>query len=215
MANIKHTINKKELEIAVINAKSIYGVMKILNLPYTGSLHYRIKNEIKKYNFDNSHFTGQNWNKGSTRHSDNRVQGFSKEQIFVEHSIVSTTVVRKFLETLPSFIHKCEICNNTEWCGQKIPLELDHINGNNRDNRIENLRFICLNCHAQTHSFRGRNINKKKIKVSEEEMINAIKTCKCIREVLIKVGLTPKGGNYTRVQEIMAIHNLNFEKTKP
>ena len=59
----------------------------------------------------------------------------------------------------------------------------------------------------------GRNINKKKIKVSEIDMIDAIKSCKCIREVLIKVGLTPKGGNYTRVQEIMAIHNLKFEKS--
>ena len=43
---------------------------------------------------------------------------------------------------------------------EKIPLELDHINGNNKDHRLENLRLLCPNCHATTSTFKGRNVYK-------------------------------------------------------
>lgn len=55
---------------------------------------------------------------------------------------------------------RCEQCDRDEWQGGPIPLELDHINGRNTDNRIENLRILCPNCHAQTQTYRGRNIGK-------------------------------------------------------
>lgn len=48
--------------------------------------------------------------------------------------------------------HQCEICGITEWNGKPAPLELDHINGNNSDHRLENLRVICPNCHHQTET---------------------------------------------------------------
>lgn len=52
---------------------------------------------------------------------------------------------------------RCEGCGLDSWRGGPIPLELDHVNGNNRDNRIENLRVLCPNCHALTPTWRGRN----------------------------------------------------------
>ncbi len=42
--------------------------------------------------------------------------------------------------------------------GRPIPLELDHINGRRDDNRLDNLRILCPNCHAQTETYRGKNI---------------------------------------------------------
>ena len=60
--------------------------------------------------------------------------------------------------------YKCECCNNTEWNGKPIPLELHHINGDNTDNRIENLQILCPNCHAQTEHYRGKNINGRVMK---------------------------------------------------
>ena len=58
--------------------------------------------------------------------------------------------------------NKCEICKITEWNNKKINCELDHINGINNDNRLENLRIICPNCHSQTTTNSGKNKRKKK-----------------------------------------------------
>lgn len=56
--------------------------------------------------------------------------------------------------------HKCEKCGITEWLGNPAPLELDHIDGNRQNHKIENLRLLCPNCHSQTDTYRGRNTKK-------------------------------------------------------
>ena len=57
--------------------------------------------------------------------------------------------------------YKCACCGNVgEWNGRPLVLQLDHINGDNCDNRLENLRFLCPNCHSQTDTFAGRNCKK-------------------------------------------------------
>jgi Zn finger protein HypA/HybF involved in hydrogenase expression len=55
--------------------------------------------------------------------------------------------------------YKCDSCDITEWNGKSISLELDHINGKRDDHRLENLRFLCPNCHSQTRTFRGKNMH--------------------------------------------------------
>ncbi len=57
----------------------------------------------------------------------------------------------------------CECCKLDMWQGKRIPLELDHINGNHWDNRLENLRILCANCHGQTPTNSGKNIGKYKM----------------------------------------------------
>lgn len=54
--------------------------------------------------------------------------------------------------------HKCESCDLTEWLGQPISLELDHIDGDRTNHIYSNLRILCPNCHAQTETYRGKNI---------------------------------------------------------
>jgi Zn finger protein HypA/HybF involved in hydrogenase expression len=56
--------------------------------------------------------------------------------------------------------YKCESCGLSEWIGQKIPLELDHIDGNSDNNNESNLRLICPNCHALTETYKGANAGK-------------------------------------------------------
>lgn len=55
--------------------------------------------------------------------------------------------------------YKCACCGNIgEWQGKQLRLQVDHINGDHNDNRLENLRFLCPNCHAQTETFAGKNV---------------------------------------------------------
>lgn len=105
--------------------------------------------------------------------------------------------------------YKCEECKLSTWNSKELKLQVDHINGIHYDNRPENLRFLCPNCHSQTDTFCGSG-NTGSHKVLDKDLIDAIITTKNIRNALIKVGLTPKGGNYTRVRELIAKHNLVF-----
>ena len=52
----------------------------------------------------------------------------------------------------------CEGCGVSEWRGRPLTLALHHINGDGRDNRVDNLQILCPNCHSQTENFAGRNV---------------------------------------------------------
>lgn len=63
--------------------------------------------------------------------------------------------------------HKCEVCGNSEWLGQPITLELEHINGNSDDQRKENTKLLCPNCHSQTPTYKGKNRGNGRFKRRE------------------------------------------------
>lgn len=56
--------------------------------------------------------------------------------------------------------HQCECCKLTEWMSKKIPLQLDHIDGNADNKTKDNFRLLCPNCHAQTETYCGKNVGK-------------------------------------------------------
>lgn len=81
-------------------------------------------------------------------------------ELLVQFSTYQSNKLRKRLLAEGLKERKCEKCGLTEWNGKTAPLELDHINGIKTDNRIENLRILCPNCHAQTEHYRGRNTRR-------------------------------------------------------
>lgn len=101
--------------------------------------------------------------------------------------------------------HRCECCGLTEWMGNKITLELEHVDGDNQNNVKDNLKLLCPNCHSYTDTWKGRNSVKKKNMqyVSDEEFLEALKTSKNIRQALLKLKLTPKGANYERAYALL------------
>jgi len=102
--------------------------------------------------------------------------------------------------------NKCLSCGISSWNGQPIVMELDHIDGNTGNNERNNLRLLCPNCHSQTSTFRGRNKNSGKIKITDNQLIEAYNTSPNIRQALLKVGLAAKGANYDRIKKL--INNL-------
>jgi hypothetical protein len=59
---------------------------------------------------------------------------------------------------------ECEVCGIDKWLGNKISLELDHIDGDKHNHKYDNLRIVCPNCHSQTSTYRGKNIGANRQK---------------------------------------------------
>jgi|LakMenE18May11ns_1017448.scaffolds.fasta_scaffold9151463_1 5-methylcytosine-specific restriction endonuclease McrA len=85
------------------------------------------------------------------------------EDVFVENSTYARHHIKKRVIEENMVEYECYTCKNKgEWMGQQLPLVLDHINGVNNDNRLENLRFLCSNCDSQLPTYKNRRGNKKK-----------------------------------------------------
>lgn len=97
---------------------------------------------------------------------------------------------------------KCARCGIDKWNGKQIVLELDHINGDRSDNSRQNLECLCPNCHSQTPTWRGRNVNKS-VRITDDALIKAFCATGNIHRALIQVGMSPRGANYKRLKQLI------------
>lgn len=145
---------------AVKNSFSIAQVLNKLNKIPSGGNYKIVKFKIKQLNLDISHFTGKGHLKGKKH---NWASKLEDNLVFVKdgkHNLSTARIKQRLLES-GKLEKKCYNCENTTWLSKEIPLELEHKNGNNTDNQIENLTLLCPNCHALTGTYRGKNKMKK------------------------------------------------------
>ena len=110
-----------------------------------------IMDRIQRQNLDISHFQTSGMNRKWT-----------DEEIFVKNSPVVQAVLRNHYKTGNYTEYKCSICGlEPFWNGKELSLTLDHINGNNKDDRLENLRWVCPNCDRQLDTFGSKNMKNK------------------------------------------------------
>jgi hypothetical protein len=145
-----------ELRAAVAKSKTIREALKGLNVQGRGDNYKTFHKHVRRLGLDTSHFVGIAHLRGQSRL--NLASRRPLDDILVENSeYENTKSLSQRLVREGVLERRCYECGFTEWRGQPMPLELDHINGSRRDNRRENLRFLCPNCHALTPTFRGRN----------------------------------------------------------
>lgn len=142
------------------NSFSYAQVLRKMQMSGGGS-QATLKKRIIKDNIDVSHFKGQAWNKGL------KIEGFGKEkysltEVFSKNSPVSQKVLRGYIQRHNILPYICENCGNDgNWQNGVISLEIHHKDGNKTNNQINNLCYLCPNCHALTDSYRGKNICSK------------------------------------------------------
>lgn len=147
MNKILKITDEQLIEVVKI-ANSFSDVLRKLGIRLAGGSHSHYKKRIKTLNLDTSHFrSGKNWNLGkpSTKRKKSKdVLILRQSGSRTKHYILKRVMIEEGIE------HKCSQCNLLpNWNGQPLTLDVDHINENWLDDRIENLRFLCPNCHSQ------------------------------------------------------------------
>jgi len=152
MPSIIQTISTDELTNIVKDSFTLSEVLKKLNLSGRGHSYDYLKERLSKDNIDYTHFIPPK-----------RVKYDSIDDIFkVNSTFQNTSKLKKKLFDNKLKENKCDLCNQLPFHnGKSLVLQLDHKNGNNTDNSLENLRILCPNCHSQTHTYSGGNKNKR------------------------------------------------------
>jgi 5-methylcytosine-specific restriction endonuclease McrA len=111
---------------------------------------------------------------------------------YIKKDVVVTSKLRNLLINDGIKEKKCECCKLDEWMEKPIPLELHHIDGNRFNNKLDNLRILCSNCHMQEHNYSNvKKSNKLKSKIKTEK-IKVEKTCDCGKEINLKSKMCEK-----------------------
>lgn len=138
-------LNSKSIQTAIDISRTQSQIL--VNLGYvlnTTNLKY-LREHLKNNTFDYTQYK-----------INQKLPSNVKDLTFIENSPISREAVKKLFIRGKYTAEECSECKLCMWEKKKLPLQLDHINGIANDNRIENLRLLCANCHSQTITYSGK-----------------------------------------------------------
>ncbi len=193
MKHIKYT--KELLAPIVADSKSYAEIIRRLGIKQGGGTQRLLIERIKDYELSTLHFLGTRRNSGLEHTGGSRKLHWTEVLIFNRRNGRKETTNRLRRAMIESGIpYVCDECGcSPEWRGRLLVLEINHKNGDNRDNQKNNVQFICPNCHSQTENFRSKNIGR------------VVKLAKALpSEGRDFVGSTPTSAtNFARVVELI------------
>jgi 5-methylcytosine-specific restriction endonuclease McrA len=157
-------VSNEEFAALVKNSKTMSELLRQFGMENKGGNYKTCKKRIEELNLGTNHFLKR-------IESSNLSRRVTKEMVLKRLTINSNsnrTDLKKQLVKYDIIKYECSKCKNDGiWENEKLTLQLEHKNGISNDNRIENLTFLCPNCHSQTKTFAGRSLNKHRIKPSD------------------------------------------------
>jgi 5-methylcytosine-specific restriction endonuclease McrA len=140
----------EQLREAVATCNNLSDVLRQLGLRVAGGNHKSIQKWITELNLNCSHFSKEKQLKGLESR-----KTLDLQEVLCYDSKVSRNALKRFAKKLIQY--ECTECKNVGLHnGKPLTLQIDHINGIPNDNRLENLRWLCPNCHTQTDTFAGK-----------------------------------------------------------
>lgn len=154
----KRTWTDEQLVDAVVSSRSAAEVLNRLGLKLAGGSYENLYLHIDRLGLSTSHFTGMGWSRGMAKTPQEVLESLLPVlKLGNEVSKLRNRLIASGLKQ-----PKCEECGIVEWCGKPAPLQVDHTNGNHFDNRLENLRILCANCHQQTETWGFKGARRRK-----------------------------------------------------
>ena len=204
---MRKDITKEDILRAIERSPlSMQGAARVLNLPYRTFIY-----RAQKYGVYAPNPAGIGVNTRRKPLKENAIP--LRDILDGKHPQYKNVELKKRLVAEGYMKYECACCKNDgTWLGKALTLQLNHIDGNRHNHRLENLEFLCPNCHTQTDTWGGRNKNKKE--VSDEEMIQALQTTTSIADAMRTLEISISKTNYERAKKLkMKIKGLVWNES--
>lgn len=153
----KYDWSKENVENAVKKANCWFDCLEKLGIPKVGGNWRTLKNKVKEYKIDVSHFNNVVAKTSNGKHKQRKLKERNSSEIFkyspkISPSNLKSEYIKRILNDQP----KCECCGITSWNNKPLVFQLHHINGDHKDSNVNNLQLLCPNCHSQTENYANK-----------------------------------------------------------